>query len=450
MSTIYPLRSNSPTLGLLASLLLMALISGCKKPDDDLGLELLPGDPMGLATDTAALHAYTYLDNAIQTSGLSRNLVGAYTDPVFGVLKTSLVAQLRLTSNNIGQGLETSGLVPDSIVLALAFETPNTHYGNLNRQRFVVQELATALSADTVYRSDRQPDVIADDLVLPHRGEITPSPYTNVIIGDDTLVPQIRLPLKISLAQRILNEFGHAPLADNSAFTTFFKGIKVSVDNGMQAPYEGGVFHINTTGGNTKVTLYYHDLLNEPDRQRTLDLVTSSTGVRYTSAERDVSLALAPELTEALNDTISPTSSLYLQTLGGYRNAIRFPDLTNFAGEGKALSKAELVVPVRGSYYPYYTPPTTLLLFRRSAGSDMFLPDQLSGVTGIGGEFNTAEQAYRFNITRYANQVLNGTLPDTGIELVAGSSGVSANRVVLCGPGHPTTPMRLLLTFTTY
>lgn len=450
VSTIAKLRHNGPISGLFASLLFIAVATGCKKPDDDLGLDLLPGDALGLATDTAALHAFTFRDSATQTSGLSRNLVGSYVDPDFGALKASLVAQLRLTSNNIGQGLDTAGLVADSIVLALAFETPSTHYGNLNSQRFVVQELATALSADTVYRSNWRPQVIEEDLVVPHRGEITPNPYINPVVGEDTLVPQIRIPLRLSLAERILAEFGGPSLADNGAFISFFKGIKVSVENGAQTPYQGGVLHINTTGGNTKVTIYYHDLLNEPERQRTLDLVTSSNGVRYTTVERDVTQALGPGLTDALSDTTVSATGLYLQTLGGYRNALRFPDLTDYAGNGKALTKAELVVPVKGSYYPYYTPPSTLLLFRRSAGSDVFLPDQLSGVTGIGGEFSTTEQAYRFNITRYANQVMNGTLPDNGIVLVAGSSGISANRVVLCGPGHPETPMRLLLTFTTY
>lgn len=415
-----------------------------------MGLDLLPGEQLGLATDTAALHAFTFRDTAVQTSGLTRNLVGAYVDPDFGMLKASLVAQLRLIANNIGQGQDNSRLEPDSIVLSLAFETPTTHYGNLNAQRFVVQELATALSADTVYRSNWRPQVIEEDLVAPHRGEITPSPFTNAVVGTDTVAPQIRIPLRMSLARTFLDAFGTDHLRDNAAFTSFFKGIKVSVENGAQAPYQGGIMYINTIGGGSKVTVYYRNLLNEPDQQRTLDLIMSSSGVRYSMVERDRTLALEPGLEAALADTTAPATTLYLQTLGGYRSALRFPDLAAHAQQGRILSKAELVVPVKGAYYPYYTPPGTLLLFRRNDGADAFLPDQLNGVTGIGGEFKTTEQAYHFNITRYVNQVMNGTLPDDGIVLVAGSAGVSANRAILCGPDHPDTPMRLLLTFTTY
>jgi hypothetical protein len=71
----------------------------------------LPGEPLGLTTDTTVLEAFTFVDSAVQTSGLSRSLIGAYVDPDFGSLKTSLVAQLRLTANNIGQGQDNSGLV---------------------------------------------------------------------------------------------------------------------------------------------------------------------------------------------------------------------------------------------------------------------------------------------------------------------------------------------------
>lgn len=450
VSASFSPRRGSLHTGLLATLLLFTIGTGCKKPEADLGLDLLPGEPLGFAMDTARLHAFTYRDSAVQTSGLTRNLIGSYVDPDFGLLKTSLVAQLRLTANNIGQGQDNSGLVADSIVLSLAFETPNTHYGNLNTQRFVVQELSTALSVDTVYRTDRRPEVIAADLVAPHRGEVTPEPYRNPVVGNDTLAPQLRIPLRLDLAQRILAAFGTPALVDNNAFLSFFKGIKVSVENGAQAPYQGGILHINTTGTASKVTLYYHDERNQPEQIRSLDLIMSSGGVRFTAVERDRSLATNPGLVQALNDTSAPAPTLYLQTLGGYRNALRFPDLAGYAAQGRVLSRAELLVPVQGSYYPYYTPPGSLLLFRRVDGADAFLPDQLNGVTGIGGEFRASERAYRFNITRYVSQVMNGTLPDDGIVLVAGSAGVSANRSILCGPDHPDTPMRLLLTFTTY
>ena len=146
---------------------------------------------------------------------------------------------------------------------------------------------------------------------------------------------------------------------------------------------------------------------------------------------------------------MQPTT--YIQALAGMRTAIRFPDIMAFGGEGRILAKAELVLPVHGTYYPYYVPPTQLFLFRKDAnGADAFLPDQLNGIGAIDGFYRPEERAYRFNITRYIQQLLNGTLENTGVEVIPGSGGVSANRVILSGPGATETPMRLKLTFTDY
>lgn len=430
--------------------MVLVLLAGCRKPDDDLGLDILPGDELGLSVLESALRAYTFPDSVVRTSGLTRNLVGAYNDPDFGTVHTSLVTQLRLTTNNIGQGQDNTGLQADSVVLALAFDVPVTHYGNLNAQRFHVYELMEALSVDSVYYTDDLPIVGVEDLVFPHAGLLTPQPTVQPAIGGDTLVPQLRIRLKDDLAERFLEEFGAPGLVDNTAFLNFFKGLHVTVDSASQVPFQGGILHINTLSTASKLTVYYKDANSaEPELSRTLDLAINSNCVRYTVASRNATQA-GPLMT-ALSDTTAPAPALYLQSLGALRNAVRFPGLMSYAERGSLLSKAELVVPVRGTYYPYYTPPAQVFIFRRSAtGADLFLPDQLDGIAGIGGQFSSTDQEYRFNITRYIQQVLNGSIPDNGLELVPGSSGVSANRVILCGPDHPQQPMRLQLTFTTY
>lgn len=427
----------------------VVIASGCRKPEEDLGLDLLPGEQLGVGMETAVLNAHTFQDSAVQTGGLTRHLVGSYVDPDFGLLKAGLAAQLRLTTANVGQG-QTGPLIADSIVLGLVYETPNTHYGNLTTQQFRVHEIIEGLSVDTLYRSNAVPVTASEDLVYPHRGMVTPDPYSPVRVGNDTVAPQLRFRLRDELADRIVAAFGTSDLADNTSFLNFFKGIFVSVDNGVQAPFEGGVLHINTSNASSKVTLYYRRA-EEPDVPLKLDLVINGSSARFTSIHRDRSQALNTGLVDALADPDAAATTVYLQTLGGCRTRIGFPEIMSYASRGQALAKAELVVPLQGSYYPYYTPPSLAFLFRKNTdGTDAFLPDQQSGIGSIGGSFDLASASYRFNITRYLSQVLNGTLANDGLVLVAGSSGVSANRAVLCGPDHPATPMRLLLTFTTY
>ncbi|MEO8589595.1 MAG: DUF4270 family protein, partial [Flavobacteriales bacterium] len=420
--------------------------AGCKKPDDDLGLDLLPGDPLGLSIDTITLRACTFEDTSIRTSGLTRHLLGSYLDPQFGLVKAGIVAQIRLSANNVGvtPPQDTIGLAADSMVLALAFDGINFAYGNLNPQVFQVFELSESLSIDSGYRTDHIPQVLATDLVAEPGRHITPEPFREPYIGGDSLAPQLRIKLDQHLAERFLNAFNTPDFTDNTTFLEFFKGVYIAVNNGPQLPFQEGILYFNLLSSATKVTLYYRDTVNEPEIPRSFDFLINTNSVRYTVVEHDRSQATDPALEVALADTTLPAPLVYVQTLGGTRTAIRFPYLMEPSLLNRVLAKAELVVPVQGTFYPYYPPPTQLFLFRKdSADLDVFLPDQLAGIGLVGGNYDQTEREYRFNITRYVQGVLNGSIPNNGIELLSGSSGVTANRAVLAGPDRTDDPMRL-------
>jgi hypothetical protein len=172
--------------------------------------------------------------------------------------------------------------------------------------------------------------------------------------------------------------------------------------------------------------------------------------VRYTRCEHAFDQAPEPALSASLVDSTLGSHSVFVQSLGGTRAEIRLPHLETFAAGGlNAVAKAELVIPVADAFYPYYQPPLTMFVFRKGdEGQDLVLPDQLLG--NIGGSYDLTAQEYRLNITRWVQGVFNGTYENTGLSLVAGSNGVSANRVVLGGAQHGEHPMKLLLTFTTY
>lgn len=427
---------------------------GCRKPDPDPGVDLLPGDALGVVVDTSTLHAFSFVPEPVRTSGLTRNLLGSYLDPRFGYVRTGLVAQLRLSSNNVGASMDTTGLVADSLVLALAFEAPATAYGNFEAQVFQVFEVTDTLSVDSTYTTDKFPGHLPEDLVAHKGARIQPRPNTQPVVGNDTLQPQLRIKLDKSLADRFMNAFGTPDLADNNAFLQFFRGVYVTVNNGQQLPYQQGILHLNLLSSQTRATLYYRDTNSaEPDAVRTFHFPINQNSVRYTVAEFDPAQALDPALPHALDlaDTTAEAPLNWVQALGGVRTAIRFPHLMELAGEGRLLARAELVLPLAGGDSPFLPPPSQLFIFRKdSTGADVFLPDQLSGSVSIGGLLDANAREYRFNITRYVQAVLAGELPNTGVEVVPGSNGISVNRAVIAGPAHAQRPMHLRLTFTTY
>jgi len=436
----------------VCAVLVAVILSGCKKPEEDLGLDLLPGDPLGAVIRTTPVHAFTLKPEPIRTSGLTRNVLGSYLDPVFGTVHAGMVAQLRLTSNNVGAGQDNSGLVADSMVLALGFDGINYVYGNLNAQSFRVHELSEAVTVDSTYTAAQVPEFFPEDLTSERGRRVTPRPFTKPFIGGDSLQPQIRIRLERALAQRILDAFGTPALVDNNAFLEFFKGVYITADNGTQLPFQQGILYFNLLSATSKATVYYRNTLEAEPIPRVFDLAINQSSVRYSVVAHDHASAIEPGLGIALADSTAPAPTAYVQALGGLRTGLRFPELRSFADQGLVVAKAELVVPVPGTFNPYLPPPAQLFMFRKDtvSGTDIFLPDQVAGSGSIDGNYRFDAKEYRFNITRYIQGVITGTIPDTGVELVPASNGITANRAVLSGPAHPERPMRLEITFTTY
>ena len=447
---IFQFRTR-PTLG--AVLLFGGLVlAGCKKPDSDLGLDILdPADALGTdQVDTTGILAWTIVPEPGRTSALSRNVLGTYLDPDFGLVSTGVVTQLRLSSNNVGSGVNPSDLVCDSIVLSLAYDVTTFGYGNTDPQSFRVFRLNEDLRTDTSYLSDHVPGVLLEDLVAAGRPEFPIQPSTPLSIGGESLSPQLRIPLKTSLGGEILSKWGSTTLENNEAFLEWFKGIMVLPAVEATVPFQQAALYFNLLGVDSKVRLYYRNTAVVDTF--TFDFVINTSCVRYSLSHFDHTKATEPGLVLALQNQTAGQQEVYVQALGGARVELRFPNILDYATNGSgAVAKAELVIPVDERYYPLYVPPTQLFVFRKDDnGEDVSLPDQLSGTTLIGGLYDPEDHEYRFVITRWIQGVLNGEYPNTGLAVLPGSNGVSVNRAILFGPEHPIAPMKLRLTFTTY
>ncbi len=438
-----------PVIG--AALLFGFLIAGCKKPDENLGLNVLdPAATLGTqVTDTTTIITWVKEQLPTRTSGLSRCLLGTYLDPDFGVVSAGIVAQVRLSANDVGTGVDPDSLTCDSLVLSLAFDAAGAAYGNLDPQVFKVFRLAEDLSVDSIYKSDRVPRVDLEELTEGTRDEYRPDPYHKPVIDGDSLSPQLRIRLKKSLGEELLAQWGGSPLVNNDVFLKYFKGLFILPDDENLSAYQRGVLTFNMLNGDTRLVLYYHS----PTDTTHYDFLINSNSVRYTVARFDHYRATEPSLPSTLTDTTLGQQHVYVQPLGGLRAEVRFPYLDKLAQTPyKAIAKAELVVPILGEYFPLYPPPAQIFMFRKAVadGSDLVLPDQIPAEGTIGGEYNALTHEYRFNITRWVQGVITGKYPNTGVSLVPGSNGVSVNRAILGGPENPIAPMKLRLTFTTY
>lgn len=437
---------------LACAALLLALLLGCKKPEDDIGLGVLdPANALGtVVVDSTTVIAWSREPEPGVTSGLTRNLLGAYLDPDFGTVQAGIAAQIRLGSENVGAGSQGQELACDSVVLSLVFDANTGGYGNLDAQSFQVFRLAEDLRADSAYTNASLPGIIPDDLVADPRGSFVPRPGVKPFIGGDSLAPQLRIRLDKTLGEDWLQQFGGANFVNNTAFLQYFKGLLVLPVDEPQAPYQRGVLYFNLLDPQSRVTLYYRNI-TQGDTVA-LDLPINTSSVRYTVCRFDHGKALRPGLPEQLQDSTLGQQRIHVQALGGLVGELRFPHLAAYEGAGlRALAKAELVLPLDGPYYPPYGPPAQLFPFRKgSDGKDAVLPDQAGSVNLVGGIFDPVAKEYRMVVTQWMQGVLKGDHPNTGLSIVPSSRGVSVNRVILAGPGHATKPLRLRLTFTTY
>lgn len=429
------------------------VLSACRKPEDNIGLDLIPGDAQlgTVTTDTTTIIAYTLADTAVRTSGLTRNVLGSYVDRQFGTLTCGMAVHLRLTSNNVGQGMNVGDLAVDSLVLSLVFDGGAPIYGNAHPQVLVVRELAERLSTDSTFHSDDRPATIGTDLSWEPGAAITPQPLVKPVIAGDTLPAQLRIRLSNELAQRLLSAWGTNDLSNNDEFLDFFHGLAISAKE-ETVPGKGGLLNFLLEGGLSRMTLYYRDTTPGNEDTLSYDFAINSNSLRYTFVERNFSTATDPRLVNGLQDSTLGSTLNFLQTFGGTRVALRLPHIASFPEVGMdALAKAELIIPIAEDY-PIELPPQQLnFVFRKNdAGQDVNLPDFASGIGQYGGVFNSTNKEYRFNITRYVQGLLTEEYANTGIDVVAGFNGVTGNRAVLAGPGHPERPMRLRLTFTAH
>lgn len=429
-------------------LLALALASGCRKPEEELGLDVLPPeDALGtVIMDTTRITAWTIVPEPGKTSALSRNVLGSYLDPDFGLVTTGLVMQVQLSTNNVGSIDPT--LVCDSLILSLAYDATNYGYGNRDPQGFRVYRLTEDLLLDSVYDSADIPTSTPIDLLAGPRSSYVIDPFQGPVIATDTLSPQLRLPLTKELGTELLSRWGQAELVNNLAFLEYFKGLLVIPNADASIPYQQAALYFNLLNPDSKLTLYYHSATDTTS----FDFIINASSVRYTISRFDHDQALQPSLPTALEDSTLGQQHIYIQALGGLRGELRFAGLENYAAAGfGALAKAELILPIEGSYFPLYAPPSQVFVFRKDEeGNDVSIPDQISSSNQVGGFYDEEEKAYRLVVTQWLQGVISGAYPNTGLSILSGSNGVSVNRAILAGPENPLERMRLRLTFTTY
>jgi len=426
---------------------ILSLFGSCSK-DSGLGSNVLPPSTIlsAYVVDTTTIVSSINFKDSVLSNGTSAVMLGSYYDPVFGPTKASFYTQLVLPGNSIDYSFNNSGgvgsVLLDSVVLVLPFAPGTNFYGELGPQTFTVDTIqrynGVGLLAGHAYYSDTN---ILHGNNHVGMATITPNPFDSVYsrYGSNNIItypPAIRIRLNKSFGEWLIKE-DSVPSSYNAYFTTgtnfqtLLEGFYVSVSNPLQLPGQGAILYLSPYTAGAGLTFYIRVVSQVQPIDTTPQTFQIGSGCAYFSHfDHDYTKTVFYAGTK--DSVLAPTIT-YIQSMGGVKTQLSFPFLNNWKKLGPiVVNKAEVDIPVNSNATGVDIPPPQAYLVEDSAGKEIATIDQ-SNTAYYGGVYDAINHQYVFNIERYIQQILAGKIANTGMYLISGNQGITANGAVLYG-----------------
>lgn len=444
-------RRLAPPLHLLLGAIgLLFLLSGCEKPEERmLGKDAIPeGERMNSdVRDTFSIEARTATMPPVSAINSDPGMFGELMDARTGRTRSTLYSQLLLPGTNIDLG-DPSNLALDSAVLSIRYAG---YYGDTNTvQEFQVHQVLEDMDGiDPTHKDSlqRSSNPIGTAQKAP---SVTSSVSLNG--GSTTAPPQLRIKLKNSFGENILDRSGAQELSNDEAFTDFINGISISSNNSTLQNGEGAVLYGRVPHAFSRVTLYYRNTAQNDTNSLDLEL----GGSRFNRVEHSTDGSEAePKIDSAFS---SEQEKAYILGPGAIATELRFPTLRSLNDSMDiAVNKAVLELPVEVQANQVFAPANGVHILYEDASGDLKLTKDRTEEGGefIGGAYESKDKEYRLRITRHIQAILNDEVPSSSVFVTSSIPFLSegeANTVarsVLFGPGS-STPPRLELTYTEY
>ena len=422
------------------------LLASCKDENTNIGEDLLGNLEDTEFTDTITVEAYSFLEDTINTTNTSANILGYLTDPVFGKSSAGIFTQLSLGGSAVNFGQYPT---IDSVVLTLQL---SGYYGDTNsRVGIRVHQLTEALDPQAKYYQNSTVGYDPTPLNYSLSG-YSICPNTPIVVDTSVLSAHLRIRLSQQFGQYLLNHQDDL----NNRFQDFLKGLYIEAISHTGSC--GYMLITNMTSALTGVTLYYH---NESGQSQRHTLSCSESCARFTHFTHDYAASTSPDfIREVLQgDVVQGQNTLFIQGGGGVKTRVTFPYLEDaFAkfDNRVIIHRAELVVTNVNPHETYLIQPNVITIqgIRKSDSSIRFLPDDdyYTNSAYFGGIYDDATAEYRFRITRYVQQlILQQDDWCNAINLIVRGSAVRPHRLIFDGtdPASPTR-LRLEISYSTY
>jgi len=376
----------------IATMAVAILFTACKKEWNELGSQLVVSDDLELFSfDEQEIKISVVKEDSLRSLNSSTSYIGYLNDPYFGNTSASLYTEFRIPSTDIDFGLSAQA---DSIVLSLDIAG---YYGDtLSPLTISVREMLETIETTTTDTLDVETVV---NIYSTDDFDFDPQILNN---AQQEFLPIASSKLNISLSNTFAQQFldtDSTNFADNEAFQSFFNGLYIAVDQGLE---NGLLLELDLLSESSKLTLYYH---NEFSDSLSYDFQINSSADRMTRWSHDYS---ATEIESALN--MEFVSQGYVQGGVGLRTYVELPDLNILKDSNYVFHSAELIIPYISNELDsiFYGPSKLGLAAVNSDGNlEVLTEDQnIQGSTYFDGNRDETTQTYTFNIARYIHKVV--------------------------------------------
>lgn len=432
--------------GLFATFALIA--TACHDDTGPIGIGL-SSNLMGTEfTDTVTIEAHSLLEDTINTTNMSANIVGSLHDPVFGNSTAAIYTQFGLTGAGVNFG---ENPVIDSVVLTLQIAG---YYGDTTSKVGIrAYELTEALSPNTQYHQGST--VAFDNTPLNYSlTGYTIAPGSIITIDTTIYNPHLRIRLTNDFGQKLLDN--QTEMSSTTTFSNFFKGLYISAES--HTDNTGYMLITGMTSSLTGIILYYH---NDSESAIRYTFPCLNTCVRFNRFWHDYDASTDADFRQEVleNSPSAGTQKLFVQATGGVKTKITFPYLQNAfktLDNKVVINRAELVITNASPDEEYFVAPAALTLqgIKAATGAIAYVPDDetYAGSAYFGGTYDKEKHEYRFRLTKYVqDQILQTGNLSNSLYIVVKGSSVRANRLVFWGTDlQDDRHLRMELSYTTY
>lgn len=390
-------------------LVLFALITitfSCEDNPSSLGANLIPDeDKIGVLYDTTlTVNSYLTDTNHFDTKNLSDYSIGNFQDPYFGELVGSYAGQFVPTEffTDIKFTNQFTGITIDSAKIFLSI---NDLYGSpKNEFNFNVYELNSPISSETIFNSNYDISTYFSEADLISSGM--------KMLGNDTLI--------ISLKEAFYRDL--IDIDDNfydsiENFIDKFDGIAIIPEEPTE---NGGLYTFNVAASNIKMYYEVEDSTNEFTFLLNAGQRFGQYSIDYEGAEIN-----------NYNDPDTPSELIFLQGLGGIRSKLVFSNYISVFNPDSAYSihSAELIFPVfEDDLFDECLPPERLFFY---VDTNYTVIDDANNSALFNGYYNEESIEYKFNISKYIKDLLNGKIEDPSLFFTISNYNLYPNRVIL-------------------